>query len=170
MRYAQLREFDVANGEGVRVTIFMSGCEHYCKNCFNQDYWNFNEGRVITLNTLNTIRKYLDKPYIKGLSILGGEPLHPKNVVAVASMIAYVRYHFGYTKDIWLWSGYTYEELLNRECSNTKYVLSRLDVLVDGKFEESKKNLNLKFRGSSNQRVIDMNATNKEGSIQLYNL
>lgn len=168
MKYTQLRTYDVANGEGIRTTIFFSGCTHYCKGCFNQDYWDFNTGSFITGDTVDNIVDNLAKPQIRGLSVLGGEPLHPNNVWALASIVATIRFHYQDTKDIWIWSGYTLEELLNRDCTWTRYILSQIDVLVDGKYEEELKDFKLRFRGSSNQRIINMKLTRELGNINLY--
>lgn len=168
MRFMQIRPLDVSNGEGIRTTIFLSGCEHYCKGCFNQDYWDFNCGEYVDDTVINTLMSHLESSHIKGLSILGGEPMHPRNVEVTATLIASLRYHYKYTKDIWLWTGYTYGELKSRECTFTKYILSELDIMVDGKFEEENKDLTLKFRGSSNQRLIDMQVTRFANYLTLY--
>lgn len=168
MRYAQIRAYDVANGEGIRCSIFFSGCEHYCEGCFNKEYWDFNYGKEITDEVINTLIDNVDKPHVKGLSVLGGEPLHPKNIVILSEIVAKFRYEYTNTKDIWIWTGYTYEELKARKCKYTDYILSEIDVLIDGKFDQSKKDLTLKFKGSSNQRLIDMKATSKHGELVYY--
>lgn len=150
MRYGQIREFDVANGPGIRVSIFVTGCSHNCYNCFNKEYQDFNYGNVWTDETTEVLLSYLKKDQIKGLSILGGEPM--ENAKELSPIIDIVRKNID--KSIWLWSGYTFEEIIKDE--DMKNLLEKVDILVDGKFIERLKNLKLKFRGSSNQRIIDV--------------
>lgn len=159
MNYADIKEYDIANGPGTRVSLFVSGCEHYCKNCFNQDAWDFNYGNPFTKEERWKIISLMKKPWIHGLSILGGEPMHPNNIKDVIYLLQDVRDSFGKSKTIWLYSGYTWEELKYGDNIIQRCALEMLDVLVDGKFEEEKKDLNLKFRGSSNQRIIDIPAS-----------
>lgn len=161
MRYAQIRKLDVANGTGVRTSIFVTGCSHKCFNCFNQEYQDFDFGKVWTGKETNKLIEYLKDDHIKGLSILGGEPM--ENAVDLTSLLEKVKE--ATSKSIWLWSGYTYEEIL--ENPNMKKLLSKIDVLVDGKFIEGKKDLTLKFRGSSNQRVINVKASMESGKVIL---
>ncbi|MGO1712088.1 anaerobic ribonucleoside-triphosphate reductase activating protein [Senegalia sp. (in: firmicutes)] len=161
MRYAQIRKLDVANGTGVRTSIFVTGCSHKCFNCFNQEYQDFNFGKVWTGKETSKLIEYLKNDHIKGLSILGGEPM--ENAVDLTSLLEKVKE--ATSKSIWLWSGYTYEEIL--ENPNMKKLLSKIDVLVDGKFIEGKKDLTLKFRGSSNQRIIDVKASMESGEVIL---
>ncbi len=150
MRYGQIREFDVANGPGIRVSIFVTGCSHNCYNCFNKEYQDFNYGNVWTDETTEVLLSYLKKDQIKGLSVLGGEPM--ENAKELSPIIDIVRKNID--KSIWLWSGYTFEEIIKDE--DMKNLLEKVDILVDGKFIERLKNLKLKFRGSSNQRIIDV--------------
>ena len=150
MRYGQIREFDVANGPGIRVSIFVTGCSHNCYNCFNKEYQDFNYGKVWTDETTEVLLSYLKKDQIKGLSVLGGEPM--ENTKELSPIIDIVRKNID--KSIWLWSGYTFEEIIKDE--DMKNLLEKVDILVDGKFIERLKNLKLKFRGSSNQRIIDV--------------
>lgn len=150
MRYGQIREFDVANGPGIRVSIFVTGCSHNCYNCFNKEYQDFNYGKVWTDETTEVLLSYLKKDQIKGLSVLGGEPM--ENAKELSPIIDIVRKNID--KSIWLWSGYTFEEIIKDE--DMKNLLEKVDILVDGKFIERLKNLKLKFRGSSNQRIIDV--------------
>ena len=150
--YYEINQYDIANGPGLRVTIFFTGCEHYCKNCFNQELWDFNE-------------------HITGLSILGGEPLNPYNIMSLSDLIMWFKEDFP-NKNIWLWTGYTWEELMDR-CDSSKeedlnWILFEINVLVDGRFIEEQKDLTLKWRGSRNQRVIDVQKTLKEGKVILY--
>lgn len=168
MNYASLKTYDVANGPGVRVSLFVSGCEHYCKDCFNSEAWDFNYGQKFTDDTLHDIIKAMNKSWIEGITFLGGEPMNPKNVVEVSRIIARLKCSFPH-KSIWVYSGYTLEELVERWQNSfidpnidnevgyaTGYILRNIDVLVDGKFVAEKKDLKLRFRGSSNQRIIDM--------------
>ena len=159
MFYGSLRSCDVANGDGCRVTLFVSGCEHRCKNCFNREAWDFQYGELFTDETLKTLLDACDKPEIAGLSILGGEPMHPRNQWTVLSIIQTFRERFGSSKNIWMWTGYIYEDLKNpsgnayiEKC--TPAILENIDVLVDGPFVEELKDISLQFRGSSNQRIL----------------
>ena len=152
MKYNKIRKMDISNGEGVRVSLFVQGCSFHCKNCFNQETWDFNKGKEFTTIEVNKIVQLANKDYINGLSILGGEPLHPKNIESVSMLCEYFKYKYPY-KTIWLWTGFRYEDILKRE--NNYNIFNYIDILVDGQFEEDKKDLTLKWRGSSNQRVID---------------
>ena len=168
MNYASLKTYDVANGPGIRVSLFVSGCNHHCNECFNSEAWDFNYGEKFTDNTLHQIIYAMNKPWISGISFLGGEPMDPKNVIEVSKIIARVKCSYP-KKDIWVYSGYTLEELMNRYQNMyidpsinqdvgfaTGYILRNIDVLVDGKFEIEKKKIKLRFKGSSNQRIINM--------------
>ncbi len=159
MKYAQIRKYDVANGLGIRTSIFVSGCTHKCFNCFNEAYQDFNFGQIWTQIQSKKIIDYLSNDHIRGLSILGGEPM--ENACGLISMIKEIKEHSD--KDIWLWSGYTYEEILAKP--DRKKLLSQVDVLIDGKYIEDKKDLTLKFRGSSNQRIIDVKKSLINGCI-----
>lgn len=173
MNYATIKNNDIANGLGIRVSLFVSGCTHHCKGCFNSVAWSFDYGNPFTEETQNQILSLLDKPHIKGLTLLGGEPMEPQNQVEVIKLLRQVKQKFP-QKDIWCYSGYTLEEL--RDINNrshtpvTDEILSIVDVLVDGKFVEEKKNLKLKFRGSENQRLIDMNKTRTQHKIVLLDI
>lgn len=147
MNYAEIKKFDIANGEGVRTSLFVSGCTHHCKGCFNQVAWDFNYGKLFTKEVEDDIIKSLEPDYIQGLSLLGGEPLEPQNIKVLLPFIKRVKSIYP-NKDIWCYTGYTYEDL------NCKKFLSYINVLVDGEFVEELKDISLKFRGSSNQRVI----------------
>lgn len=164
MRYAKIRKMDISNGEGVRVSLFVQGCSFHCKNCFNPETWNFNDGKDFTTVEVDKIIKLCNKDYIAGLSILGGEPLHPNNIESVSMLCEYFKFKYP-NKTIWLWSGFRYEDILNRE--NNYDILNLIDILVDGQFETDKKDLNLKWRGSSNQRVIDCKKSLLENKIIL---
>ena len=161
MNYAQIRHYDVANGPGVRASIFVSGCTHNCKNCFNKEAQDFNYGNLYTKEVEDKFMKYVLDDNTKGVSILGGEPLMQTMDDSLLNLLKRIKKETN--KEIWLWSGYTYEEVILSE--KRKEILNYVDVLVDGRFEEENKSLLIKFRGSTNQRIIDLNKTRKEGKI-----
>lgn len=161
MNYAQIRKYDIANGPGVRTTIFLTGCTLNCKNCFNKEYQNFHFGKVFDEKAFDEVMDCLSDANISGLSVLGGEPFD--NLAGLKEFITKVRAKS--EKDIWIYSGYTFEELLEKD--GAMDVLKNIDVLVDGRFVEDLKDLKLKFRGSSNQRIIDMKRTLEEDEILL---
>ena len=164
MKYAKIRKMDIANGEGVRVSLFVQGCSFHCKNCFNQETWDFNGGKEFTTSEIQKIIELADKDYIAGLSILGGEPFHNNNVDEVFHIVATFKEKFP-NKDIWLWTGFKFEDAIKD--SKRKLILCNIDVLIDGQFEEDKKDITLKWRGSSNQRVIDCKKSLAENKIIL---
>ena len=160
MNYADIRPIDVANGPGIRVSLFVSGCTHACPECFNPEAWDFSYGQPFTQAEAGQILQALEKPYIKGLSLLGGEPFHPANQTAVLDLVRQVRARFP-EKDVWCYSGYTWEQLTGKvpchaRCEVTDELLSLLDVLVDGRFVEAEHDISLRFRGSRNQRLLDV--------------
>lgn len=157
MNYSQILKADIADGPGVRVGLFVSGCHHHCKGCFNQEAWNENYGIEYTQDTENRILEYLDKPYIRGLSLLGGEPLEYGHIPDLCQLVVNVKKTLP-TKDIWVYTGYELEELFLRS-DHTWFMLEQCDVLVDGPFVQELKDLRLPFRGSSNQRIIDLKKT-----------
>ena len=165
MNYADIKRVDVANGEGVRVSVFVSGCNHHCKGCFNQCAWDFNYGNKFTEKEIDKVIEYLDHDYINGLSLLGGEPLEKQNQIGLLPLVKKVKEKFP-NKDIWCYTGFDFEkdvvENMSKNNDTTKELLKYIDVNVDGKFEEDKKDLKLKFRGSSNQRVLDVKQSLKE--------
>lgn len=152
-KYSSYKPFQFVDGEGVRCSIYLSGCLFGCKECFNESIQNFNVGEEYTIQIENKIIEDLSNDYVQGLTILGGEPF--LNTDVAIQLCKRVRKEFGYSKDIWVYSGYTYEQLLN-ESNDKKELLKLCDVLVDGPFICTLKDLNLKFRGSSNQRIIDL--------------
>lgn len=162
MNYADIKKVDIANGEGVRVSIFVSGCNHHCKGCFNPEAWDFNYGNEFTENELNQIIEYMDHEYIEGLSILGGEPLEYQNQEGLLPLVKKVKEKFP-DKNIWCYTGFDFERdvlgVMIKTNQTTGELLKYIDVIVDGKFEEDKKDLNLQFRGSSNQRIINVKET-----------
>lgn len=149
MHYAKINKFDIANGPGVRVSLFVSGCRLHCPGCFNKEAWNFNYGKKFTYETLQELMTALDNPNVTGLSILGGDPLEPENVATVEYICRYVR-RFRPDRDIWLWTGRMYEDVKDLP------LMWDVDVVVDGPFIEAEKDLRLAWRGSANQRVIDV--------------
>lgn len=170
MNYGKIRERDIANGSGVRVTLFVSGCRNHCKNCFQPETWDFGYGSEFTDDTITTIIKLLSRPYISGLTLLGGEPMEPENQSELLRLLRNVKRNYP-DKDVWCFTGYTLERLLRDgehcRCDCTDEFLSMIDVLVDGRFEEELKDISLKFRGSSNQRIIDVKQTLEQKCITL---
>lgn len=172
MNYAEIKNVDIANGPGVRISLFVSGCPHHCKGCFNEITWDFNYGKPYTQDTINYILELLKPDYIRGITFLGGEPMAPANQYEVLNTMRQIKEHFP-SKDIWLYTGYLFDNDIVEKMSNTlpytKELVSYIDVLVDGPFIEDKKNLNLQFRGSENQRIIDVKKTLDTGNIILWN-
>ncbi|MCH5211273.1 MAG: anaerobic ribonucleoside-triphosphate reductase activating protein [Oscillospiraceae bacterium] len=160
MNYSAIKKNDIANGPGVRVSLFVSGCRRHCKNCFNPETWNFYNGNPFDKNVMDELMRALDREYIAGFTILGGEPFEEENKGTVYHIIRTIRGKFP-DKSIWCYSGFTFEELKETSIN----ILEMLDVLVDGPFVEEKKNLRLRFRGSENQRLIDMKKTLATGSV-----
>lgn len=172
MYYGEIKDCDIANGEGVRISLFVSGCTNHCENCFQPQTWDFHYGKPFTEETEEKILDLLKPSFINGLTVLGGEPFEPKNQKILLPFLKKVRKTFP-QKTIWCFSGFTLEELKKEDsypwCESTDEMLSLLDVLVDGRYVEKLHDISLRFRGSSNQRLIDLNATRKNGSITLWN-
>ena len=174
MNYAEIKYNDIANGIGVRTSLFVSGCRHHCKNCFNYMTWDFDYGKPFTRDIEDKIINSIEPEWINGLSLLGGEPFEKENQKDLIKLLK--RFHKLYPKkDVWCYSGFTIEEILGKtepksRCfgENSVELLKQIDVLVDGRFVEEKKSLMLKFRGSSNQRIIDVDKTLDSGKIVLY--
>ena len=160
MKYAQIRKYDIANGVGIRTSVFFSGCTHDCFNCFNKEYQDFDFGEEFTQKQIDEVIYYLSKDEVSGLTILGGEPLL-QNYEDMINFLIQVRK--ATQKSIWIYSGYTYEEILN--CEKKTNIISYCNVLVDGRYEDNLKNLRLKFRGSTNQRIIDIHNSLNEGKV-----
>ena len=160
MNYSKINKTDIANGTGVRVSLFVSGCRNRCKGCFNPETWNFNYGQEFTFKTFLELSVALDPAYIDGLTILGGEPLEPENLDVVTAICASVR-RADPDKTIWVYTGYLYEDLKDLE------IMDYIDVLVDGRFIEEEKDISLKFRGSRNQRIINVPASRRKGTVEL---
>ncbi len=171
MRYAAIKNCDIANGPGVRVSLFVSGCTHRCKGCFNAVAWDFDYGEPFTQETVDSILEMLKPPHIRGLTLLGGEPFEPQNQGPVLALLREVKRRYP-EKSIWAFSGYLFDkDILARRLGPweiTEEYVSYLDVLVDGPFMEEKKNLSLRFRGSENQRLIDVPASLKAGEVVLW--
>ena len=171
MNYATIKPRDIANGPGVRVSLFVSGCTHHCKGCFNQEAWDFDYGQPFTQETIDEILAMLRPSYVRGLTLLGGEPFDPRNQEPIVELLRQVKEKLP-TKSIWAFSGYLFDrDILSGtlgEWEITKEYLSYLDVLVDGPFVMAKKNLSLRFRGSENQRLIDVPASLAAGEVVLW--
>ena len=171
MNYATMKNCDIANGPGVRVSLFVSGCTHHCKGCFNQVAWDFDYGQPFTQDTVDQIISMLKPAYIRGLTLLGGEPFEPQNQGAIVELLRQVKAKCP-DKSIWAFSGYLFDrDILSGRLGDweiTREYLSYLDVLVDGPFIEEKKNLSLRFRGSENQRLIDVPASLASGQVVLW--
>lgn len=172
MNYGNIKNLDIANGEGIRVSLFVSGCTHHCKNCFNPETWDFNYGKPFTEETENEILKLLEPDFVQGITLLGGEPMDPHNQGPLLNLLKRIKAKFGDKKSIWGFTGYILDKDLftggRAHCKHTDELLSMIDVLIDGPFVESLKNISLKFRGSSNQRVINLKETLKQQKIVLY--
>ena len=162
MRYNKIRKMDVSNGPGIRVSIFLQGCEFHCKNCFNPETWSFQSGKEFTNETINKILELSDKETVSGLSILGGEPMHPKNIEGTIELAKKFKEKFP-KKTIWVWSGFLYDDILKRDPEIFDYI----DVMVDGQYVDELHDPTLRWKGSSNQRVIDIKKTQKSGKIVL---
>lgn len=172
MYYGNIKYNDISNGIGIRTSLFVSGCTRRCKGCFNPETWDFSYGEPFTPKVEDEILSSLSPAYIKGITVLGGEPFEKENQRALFPFIKRLRNMYP-EKTVWFFSGYTYEELCDEKNSRchtevTDELLSLIDVLVDGKFIEEKKNISLRFRGSENQRLIDLNETRKQGKIILW--
>lgn len=179
MNYAQMRSMDISNGEGIGVSLFVQGCDFHCKNCFNSETWDFLKGQEWNEKTKNQFLKLVEKPFIQRVSILGGEPLHPENVQNVLKIVDEIRVSYP-TKNIWLYTGYTWEQImypivtddLNFErdyiIKARKELVSKCDVLIDGRYVDELRDVSLHWRGSSNQRVINVQETLKQNKIILW--
>lgn len=164
MNYADLRPFDATNGVGIGTTLFVSGCNFHCKDCFNQKAWNFNYGKPFTKEIEDYFIKCASNSHINHISLLGGEVFH-QDINVILNLVKRIKTEIN--KPIWIWTGYTYEELLS---SNKKECLKYIDVLVDGRFKINEKDITLTFRGSSNQRIIDVQKSLKSNKIILYKI
>ena len=168
LNYASIKDCDIANGPGIRISLFVSGCTHHCKGCFNREAWDFDYGTPFTQQTIDEILKMLSPGYIKGLTLLGGEPFEPQNQGPIVELLRQIKAKYP-QKSIWAFSGYLFDrDIMSGHLGDpeiTKEYLSYLDVLVDGPFIEAKKDLMLRFRGSSNQRLIDVQKSLAAGAV-----
>lgn len=178
MRYAQIRSMDISNGEGVGVSLFVQGCPFHCKNCFNSETWDFNGGKEWTEEAKNKFMELIDRPYIRRISVLGGEPLAEQSLDEVLSLIKEIRISFP-KKSIWLYTGYELSEIIKQEqyekvsgipsvWSKRWKIISNIDVLVDGEYIDEQKDLTLKWRGSKNQNCIDVKQSLAQNKVVLY--
>lgn len=183
MNYAQIRSMDISNGEGIGVSLFVQGCNFHCKNCFNSETWEFSKGQEWNDKTKNQFLKLIETPFIQRVSILGGEPLHPKNVQNVLKIVDEIRVSYP-NKNIWLYTGYTWEEIWIKDKVITddrikdmrqkaiknlrRQVVSMCDVLIDGRYIDELRDVSLHWRGSSNQRIINVQETLKQKQIVLW--
>lgn len=161
MKYNKIRKMDIANGPGIRVSIFMQGCSFHCEGCFSEETWDFKKGKDFTNDTINQVIELCKNPTIKGLSILGGEALHPKNIEGTTQLAKTFKKNYP-KKDLWVWTGFLFENIKDKE------VLKYIDVLVDGQFQIKNANPKLKYCGSTNQRIIDVQKSLKENKIKLF--
>lgn len=173
MNYGEIKKYDIANGEGVRVSLFVSGCTHHCKGCFNEKTWDFNFGKPFSQEAEDEIVEALSHDFINGLSLLGGEPFEKQNQRVLLPLLKRVRKLFP-GKNVWCYTGYTLEDDLLHDsrarCECTDEMLKCIDVLVDGEFVERLKDISLPFRGSSNQRIIDVKGTLENGTVTLWKI
>ena len=173
MHYGAIKKCDISNGEGIRTSIFVSGCRNRCKNCFNPDTWAFDYGKPFDESAAEEIFASMNNSSVKGLTVLGGEPMEPENQKDLLPFLREFKKRFP-NKNVWLFTGNLYEELMGEPGSHfkcldiTKEILSYVDILVDGRFIEEEKRLGLRFRGSANQRIIDMNKTREAGEIVIW--
>ena len=183
MNYAQIRSMDISNGEGIGVSLFVQGCDFHCKNCFNSETWEFSKGQEWNDKTKNQFLKLIETPFIQRVSIIGGEPLHPQNVQNVLKIVDEIRVSYP-TKNIWLYTGYTWEEIWIKDNIKTadkvkdmrekairnlrRQVVRMCDVLIDGRYVDELRDISLHWRGSSNQRVINVQETLKQNQIVLW--
>ena len=171
MNYADIKQYDVANGPGIRTSLFVSGCNHHCKGCFNEEAWDLNYGKPFTDETIDTIIEYLNNPHIAGLTLLGGEPMEPVNQKALLPLVKRVKDTYP-DKSIWCFTGFRFDDdILGKmydKVPETKELLARFDVMVDGKFIEELKSVSLVFKGSSNQRTIMVQESLQKGEIVLW--
>ena len=170
MNYAAIKNNDIANGPGVRVSLFVSGCTHQCPGCFNEEAWDFSYGEPFTQETIDSILLMLAPPHMKGLTLLGGEPFEPQNQPEILKLLRQVKSAYP-EKSVWAFSGYLFEEILSGKLGPmqiTEECLQYLDVLVDGRFVMAQKDLTLRFRGSANQRLIDVQASLEKNEVVLW--
>lgn len=171
MNYADIKQYDISNGPGIRISVFVSGCNHHCKGCFNEETWDFNYGKPFTKETIDTIIEYMKPNFIKGLTILGGEPFEPVNQKGLLPLLRRVREVYPH-KDIWCFTGFDFMRdiygTMMKNLEETKEMVSYIDIIVDGKFMEDLKDLSLRFKGSTNQKTILVQETLEKGEPVLW--
>ena len=170
IKYAQIREMDISNGEGVGVSLFVQGCPFHCKNCFNQETWNYDKGKEWTEDIKNKFLSFINKPYVMRVSLLGGEPLYTQNLDGILDLCKTLKATYS-NKIIWLYSGYKFDNVFNSTSDDMlkrKEIIKLCNVMVDGRFVESLKDMNLKFRGSSNQKLINVQESLRQGKVILW--
>lgn len=171
MNYATIKKRDIANGVGVRVSLFVSGCTHRCKNCFNKETWDFNYGEKFTEQNIKQIIEYLAPDYVNGLSLLGGEPFEVQNQGELLQLLRRVKSEYPH-KDVWCYTGYLFDRDLlmdsRARCEHTDEMLSLIDILVDGPYIEEQKDISLQFRGSRNQRIIDVRRSLSQNEVVIW--
>ena len=168
MNYHNITHDDMKNGEGIRVVLWVSGCEHHCKECHNPETWDKNSGIEFDIKALVEILWEVNKDYIKGLTISGGDPFMEYNEPTIYYLCCVINKMFGDSKDLWIYTGYTFQELWERKSKYTRNILSLIDVLIDGEYKKEERDVKLKWRGSKNQRVINVKETIKSGEIVLW--
>jgi len=172
MNYCEIKNCDIANGPGVRITLFVSGCRNHCPGCFQPQTWDFSFGNPFDEAVRERLIRMLEPSYIRGITVLGGEPFEPENQNALLGLLSEIRRRLP-GKDVWIFTGFTWEELHSPDCRAftefTEELINAADVIVDGRFVEEKKNIRLRFRGSENQRLIDVKRTVSEGRIAVWN-
>jgi anaerobic ribonucleoside-triphosphate reductase activating protein len=166
MRYSQIIPFDVCNGKGIGLSLFVQGCKFHCKGCFNSETWNFDGGKEWNEEIKNKFFELINRPYIKRVSILGGEPLADENISEIYNLISEIKERFP-DKDIWLYTGYEWDEMI-MESNKRHYIISECDIVIDGRYIEEQRDITLPFRGSKNQRVIDVKKSLEKNEIVLY--
>lgn len=169
INYHNIQTDDMMNGEGLRVTLFVSGCENYCENCQNKQTWDFESGINFNSDTVEEIIKKLDKPYISGITLSGGDPCNPNNIFIIKQLVSFIREIFGYTKTIWVYTGYN----ICNDVSNDRIINilgDYIDVIVDGKFMPEHADIKYPYAGSTNQRIIDVKKTLNENKLVLYDI
>ena len=162
MNYIKFSKFDTANGPGIRITLWVTGCEHHCVGCHNKNTWEINQGIEFDNSAMNEVLEFLSRPFVRGITFSGGDPLHTKNREGITKVAKKIKEVFGNTKDIWCYTGYSYESIKDLE------VMKYIDVLVDGEYIESLRDITLTFCGSKNQRIIDVQKSRSQGKVILY--
>ena len=168
MNYHDIKKCDMLNGDGIRVSLWVAGCEHHCYQCQNPQTWGINGGVAFDKDAEEELLEALNKDYISGITFTGGDPLHENNLEDVLNLVNKIHFSFGHDKTIWMYSGFTWEEVWEKENRLRKDIISKCDVFVDGTYEDELRDVTLKWCGSSNQRIIDVQQSIKDNQIRLY--